>query len=761
MQTLDAPQLDLLEQPEYRVEGPLKVTGSARYTADVQMPGMLWLAYARSDRPHARILSVDVSAARQVPGVHAVLIGDDIGDVRLGRRLLDWPALARDRVRIIGDRIAAVAAETREAAEEAARLVRVAYEDLPLVTLENALAADAPILHPDIDTYKFLGAKRPQTPHPNVHGYSLVQKSETGEKLEDVFASADRVFEHTFSTSREFQGFLEPRACVVWIDEEQRLRIINTNKSPAAVRQQLAAALDMPESQIVIDSTFIGGDFGGKGLSIDEFTCYFLARATGRPIKAVMSYVDELQASNSRHSAIIKLRTAVSRDGKFLAHQSEALIDGGAYAAGKVGPTLVVPVHNTLTAYHVPVTRLEARAVYTNSIPGGSMRAPGDPQSMFASECHVDMIAREMGMDPIELRRRNALRDGEPSVTGERVHQARAIEVLDALERESNWTTPLPPGHGRGIALGVRHIGAGATSVVMRLLPGGEVEVITGVADQGGGVYTVLRRVAAAVMSVDPRRIVIRHSDTSGPAPDPGVGGQRTTHVLGRAAQAGAVEMKSRLEELAAEAMGWPAGEVRLEGDRFVAGEHSAPFVEVAEQIAKGPAVEVQGAYDGQHKPGEPGDFEFAGYVVQSEVDRETGAVRVEDVLLVADVGTIINPLAHQGQLEGGLMFGIGAALMEDLSIQDGRITTPSLGEYKVPCAMDTPPFRTVLLRDPTGPGPLGAKAAGELTNTSVAPAVANSVAAACGARVTHMPLTAERILEALAMRKRTESEGR
>lgn len=748
--TAVADPVEALQEPEYRVEGPLKVTGSARYTADVRMPGMLHLAYTRSDRPHARILSVDVSAARQAPGVHAVLTADDIGDVCVGRRLLDWPALAKDRVRIIGDRIAAVAADTREQAEYAASLVLVEYEDLPLVTVENALADNAPILHPDVDSYKFLGARRPQTPHPNIHGYSLVQKSETGESLEDVFQRADHVFEHTFSTAREFQGFIEPRACVVWIDEEDRVRIINTNKSPAAVRQQLAAALELPESQIIIDASFIGGDFGGKGLSIDEFTCYFLARATGRPIKAVMSYLDELQASNSRHSAIMTLRTAVSADGKFLAHACEAIIDGGAYAAGKVGPTLIVPAHNTLSGYHVPVTRLEAKAVYTNSIPGGSMRAPGDPQSMFAGECHVDMIAQALGIDPIELRRRNALQDNEPSVTGERVHRSRAIQVLDALERESNWSSPLPPGTGRGVALGVRHIGPGETSILMRLLPGGEVEVLTGVADQGGGAHTVLRRVAAAVMSVNPRRVVIRHVDTSGPAPDPGVGGQRITHVIGRAAQAGATEMKARLEELAAEAMGWPAGEVRLEQDRFVAGDTAATFEEVAEQIAKGPPVEVQGAYNGNHKPGEPGEFEFAGYVVTVSVDRETGSVHVDDVLLVADVGTIVNPVAHQGQLEGGLMFGIGAALMEDLSVQDGRITTPTLGEYKLPCALDTPRFRTVLLHDPTGPGPLGAKAAGELTNTSVAPAVANAVAAACGARVTQIPLTAERILEAL-----------
>ncbi|HEY3059087.1 MAG TPA: xanthine dehydrogenase family protein molybdopterin-binding subunit [Chloroflexota bacterium] len=750
MTTTTMVEPDPFGEPEYRVEGPLKVTGAARYTADVSLPGMLWLAYNRSPRPHARIVSVDTTAARNVPGVHAVLTGKDIGSARIGRRLLDWPVLATERVRMVGDRVAAVAAETKDAAEAAARLVEVDYEDLPGVfSPQDAIADDAPMLHPDSASYTFLGPKRPTTSHPNVHGYGLIEKSETGEKIDDVFARADHVFEHTFTTAREFQGFIEPRACVVWIDEQQRMRVICTNKSPAALRQQLAAALQLPEAQIVIESTFIGGDFGGKGLSIDEFTCYFLARATGRPIKAVMQYVDELQASNSRHSAVLTLRTAVNSDGRFLAHQSDVLIDGGAYAAGKVGPTLVIPAHNTLSAYHVPVTRLEARAVYTNSIPGGSMRAPGDPQSMFASESHVDLIASALGIDPIEIRRRNALHDGDPSVTGERVHRARAAEVLDALERESHWHSALPPGRGRGVALGVRHIGAGGTSVIMRLGARGQVEVLTGVADQGGGAYTVLRRVAAVVLSVDPRRVAIVHCDTSGEAPDPGVGGQRVTHVLGRAAQAGAGELKSRLEDLAAEAMGWPAGQVRIEHDRFVHPDGSAAFDEVADQIARTGPVEVLGEYDGTHKPGEPGDYEFAGYVVEAEVDRETGAVIIHDVLLAADVGTIINPIAHQGQLEGGLMFGVGAALMEELTTQDGQITTVTLGDYKLPCALDTPPFRTVLLRDPTGPGPLGAKAAGELTNTSVAPAVANAVAA-CGARVTHMPLTAERVLQAL-----------
>src|SRR5829696_917327 len=608
MVLVDAPR-EMLARPEYRVEGPLKVTGAARYTADVRLPGMLWMAYTRSPMPHARVVSIDTSAARAVPGVHAVLTGADIGFVGVGRQLQDWPALAIERVRMIGDRVAAVAAESKAAADEAARLVEVEYEDLPLVTLENALDPDAPILHPDPDTYTFLGPKRPQTPHPNVHGHAISQKSETGESLDDVFARAEHVFEHTFTVAREFQGFLEPRACVVWIDEHDRVHVINTNKAPAQFRRQLAAGLGIPADRIVVDTTFIGGDFGGKGLSIEEYACYFLARATGRPIKASMSYVDEMQASNARHPAILKLRTAVDRDGTFLAHQSDVVIDGGAYAGGKAGAALIVPAHQTLVAYRIPVTRLEVRAVYTNSIPGGSMRAPGDPQSMFAGECHVDMIADALGIDPIELRRRNAVRDGDRSVTGEVFRRARAIEVLDVLERESDWHGTPPAGRGRGVALGVRHIGAGATSVQVRLGEDGTVEVVTGVVDQGVGTYTVLHRVATAVLSVDPKRIVVRHCDTDGPAPDPGVGGQRVTHVLGRAAQAGATELKVRLEDLAAEAMGWPAGEVRLEGDRFVAGEEPAAFEEVAAIILRGAPVECTGDYDGTHASGEPGDF--------------------------------------------------------------------------------------------------------------------------------------------------------
>jgi CO/xanthine dehydrogenase Mo-binding subunit len=289
---------------------------------------------------------------------------------------------------------------------------------------------------------------------------------------------------------------------------------------------------------------------------------------------------------------------------------------------------------------------------------------------------------------------------------------------------------------------------------MLRLRPDGRIEVLTGTTDQGAGAYTMASRVAAAVLSVDPRRVVVTHTDTDGPARGVFIGGSRVTHLLGRAVQDGAEQLKVRLEELAAEAMGWRADEVRLCGDRFVAGADEAPFDVVAERIARGAAVETIGSHNKPHTPDEPGHYQAVGYIVEVEVDPETGAVRVLDVLLAADVGTIINPVAHQGQVDGALLFGFGQAFMEDLSVQDGQVAVGTLGDYKLPCVMDIPPFRTVLLQEPTGPGPLGAKAAGELTNTAFPPAVANAIAAACGARLQELPVTSERVLAALETAK-------
>ncbi len=742
-----------LAEPEERVEGPFKVTGQARYAADVRIPGMLWAGFLTSPHPSARIVSVDTAAARAVPGVHAVLTGTDVAGARFGRRLMDWPVLAWDRVRFVGDRVAAVAAETREAAEEALKLIEVEYEELPAVRdAEAALAPDAPLVHLDASDYVYLGGARPAVPHPNLQGYQLITKGEAD--IERAFAAAARVFEHTFTTPRQHQGYIEPHACAVWIDEVGLVHVVTTNKSPFSLRQQLSKATGVPGEKIVVDAPFIGGDFGGKGLSLDEFACYFLARATGRPIKSVMSYADELQGTNPRHATTIHLRTGVDAEGHFVAHEATVTFDGGAYAAGKPGLSLI-PAGGTATlpAYSIPNTRLELRTAYTNNVPGGHMRAPGEVQALFAGESHVDMIARELGIDPLELRLRNAIRPGELSIANDRIREHRAVEVLETLKRESRWgEQPLPADVGRGIALGVRHVGGGKTSVVLRLLPDARVEVLSAVPDQGSGTRTLVQRVVAAVLSIPRDRIVVTYGNTAEAPQDPGSGGSRVTHIVGQAALVGAETLKSRLQDLAAEVLGWPTGTVALEGGEFVSGEgERATFEDVARRIAAGPAVEVRGDYDGSgHGPDEAGDFNFVAYMIEAAVDRETGEISLRDALLVADVGTVLNPVAHQGQLDGGFVYGLGGALMEELPVEDGRVTTPSLADYKLPTQRDVPPLRTVLLPTAVGPGPFGSKMAGEVSNSGVAPAIANAVAAAVGARVTSLPITAEKVLEAL-----------
>ncbi len=759
MASLLTPQVEeLLREPEYRVEGPLKVSGRARYSADVQLPGTLWAKFAVSPYPHARILNIDKSAALKVPGVHTILTGQDIGLHRFGRFLYDWPVLAYERVLYIGERVAAVAAETREAAEEAARLIEVEYEELPAVLdAEEALEEGAPILHPEPEGYFYVGGTRPPRPHLNLQGYLEARKGEGD--IERVFERAYRVFEDVYVGPRQHQGYIEPHACVVWQERDGTMRVRSTNKAPFSLRQQLSIASGVDESKIVVDSSFIGGDFGGKGHSIDEFPCFFLARATGRPIKSVMSYADELTNTSPRHPARIYLRTAVDRDGRLLAHQQRAYFNGGAYGGAKPmpGPNIAA-AFTPLEAYNVQHTDLKTYTVYTNTTPSGHMRAPGSTIADFAGEGHIDNIARELGIDPLEFRLMNVTRAGDVSTTGHPVKHSRAAELLETLRRETKWDeTKLPPNHGRGVVIRHHGIGQGKTAIQLKLLPDGKVEALYGTPDQGSGSATMVRRVAAAILSVEPERIVVRYGNT-GEAPwDAGAGSSRVTHIVGQATIGAATSLKRQLEELAAEVMGWPAGQVTLENGRFaVQGGESASFEEVTARIVRGSEVTANGQFDSAVGRDErPDGVSHYGYVINVEVDPATGAVKILDATLAVDPGTVINPIAYQGQLDGGFVYGLGNGIMEEMDVEDGRITTASLGEYKLPTQMDIPPLRTILLPPEDGPGPFGAKSIGETNNSAVAAAIANAVHDAVGVRIRELPITAERVFQALQEKSR------
>jgi len=753
--TLESPRIgspaDRFRNDEFRVDGTIKTSGQAKYTADFALPEMLWADFVAGTFAHAKIVSIDTSAARAMSGVHAVLTGRDIGERYFGRRLCDWPVLAIDRVRFIGEFVAAVAAETPQIAAAAAAAITVEYEELPgLFDTEAALLPDAVVLHEHPEKYTFMFPQRPQHSHPNIQGYG---KGTIGD-VETGFKQADRIFEHTFTTPRYHGGYLEPRATLVWIDDTGIVNVISTNKSPFGLREQLAVTTGVPAEKIVVHPSYIGGDFGAKGLSVEEFPCYYLAAATGRPVKFVRNYLDDIRSTAVRHAAKISVRTGVTSAGKIVALQVNVLFDGGAYAAGKVIPNILPGGHPKIP-YAIPNQSVERTAVYTNSIPGGFLRAPGDIQSHFATESAMDAVAGELGIDPLEFRLLNCARDGDLDIDGHPFLGARGTEVLDALKRESGWGTPLGAGRGRGIAFSVRHIGAGKSSLNLVLKPSGNLEVHTGTTEQGMGVFTLLNRIVAIDLGIDFDRVRVARGGTDAVPVDPGVGASRTTNVLGGAVLDATRQLRADLEEIACELAARPAGSMRMRGGVFVSADgkvHIAWDAAAAALVAARGSADVTytGTYDGQPHHGEPEYNNFNGYVVDVTVDRETGAFTIDDVTYCLDAGTIINPVAHRGQIDGGFVMGLGHAMTEELIVEQGRIMNLTFADYKLPCQKDMPPFHVHILESDRGPGPFGARAVGEVNVSAFGPALTNAVHAACGVRLTQLPVTAERIYSAL-----------
>jgi putative selenate reductase molybdopterin-binding subunit len=529
------------------------------------------------------------------------------------------------------------------------------------------------------------------------------------------FREAARVFEHTFTTPRAHQGYLEPRACVVHIDEQHRIQVWACNKTPFRLKEQLAHAVQVPAERIRINPVPIGGDFGGKGFSTDAPLAYHLARATGRPVKIVMSYAEELMAGCPRHPAVITLRTGVDAEGRMVARTARAVFDGGAYAAFKPRPSVDLHGgHQAAGVYRIPHLEVESVCVYTNNVPGGHARSPGEPQMIFAVESHTDMIAHALGVDPAEFRRRNLIRDGERLGTGHRVERVKARETLENALEASGWGAPRRPGVGRGLAMSQRFAGLGDASARLRREVDGTFCLTTAILDTGTGAHTVFRQIAAEVLGIALDRVVVVIGDTDAFPNDAGVGGSRVTRVAGQAVYQAAVAMREAL------AGGGPAPTRPLETEvRFTADS-------------------VEGVTS------------FCAQVAEVEVDRETGRVTVLRMVTVHDTGRVLNPIGHQGQIEGGLVQGFGLAMMEELPAEDGRISTLSLGDYKIPVTKDAPPLTTVVLEDAAGPGPFEAKAIGEMSISPAAPAIANAVFDACGVRITELPLTAEKVLAGL-----------
>ncbi|HWP57721.1 MAG TPA: xanthine dehydrogenase family protein molybdopterin-binding subunit [Candidatus Acidoferrales bacterium] len=739
----------VIGQPVPRVEVAGKVTGEARYTADVCLPGTLWAKVLRSPYPHARIVRIDTARAARAPGVRAVLTGADVRGILIGRRYRDVPVLAQERVRFVGERVAAVAAEDAEAAQEALALIDVAYEELPAVfDPEEALQEGAPILHPDVNSYP--GLPKPLAAPSNLFSHDVWERGD----LREGFSQADLVVENTFTVSRQHQAFLEPHCCLVWIDEQERVQVWSPNKVPHGLKQSLAVALGIAKETIRVNPVTIGADFGGKGCPLDEPLCYMLALRTGRPVKMVMEYQEEFIAGAPRHKAIVHMKTGVKRDGTIVAHEMEAILDSGAYGGLRPSASLGGIAHAG-GCYRSPNARIVVKRVYTNNIPGGQMRAPGEPQGFFAAESQMDCVARALGMDPVEFRLKNLIEDGDKTMTGAHYRDIRAKETLSAAVKAAGYGKPKPPNVGRGVAMGYRAPGSGSTSVVLTLSPDGSVVLQTSVFEQGTGTYTTLRQVVAEELSLDPGEVQVKVLDTDSGVPfDTGIGGSRGTRVAAGAAFRAVTEVKEELSNLAETLLGWRKEETAVAGHHLVhkKSRRRHRWDELLKRAGRPLTKEVVNR-DNEHAP----VTAFAAQVAEVAVDPETGEVTLRRFTTAHDTGIIINPVGHQGQIDGGVVQGVGYALMEQVRVEDGRVTTTNFGDYKIPTARDIPELATILLKSETGVGPYKTKGIGENPVAPVAAAIANAVEDAVGVRIRDLPITAEKIYQALKKAKRPE----
>ena len=740
--------------PIPRLEGPDKVSGRTIYAADVNLPGTLWGKILRSPHPHARIRRIDVSRARQVPSVRAVITGPQISGHLIGKQIRDMPVLCWEVVRFVGDRVAAVAADTQEAAEEAVGLIDVDYEELPAVfdPLE-AMQPSAPRLHEDVAAYE--GAPKDLLAL-DVHN-GLTRLAWHKGDVEQGFREADLVLEHTFRIPGRHQGYLEPHAGVVAIDPDSRIQVWASVKNPFGVRSQMAKALGLSEDRIRVNVVNVGGEFGGKGDGIDLPIAYFLARESGRPVKIVMNYAEELTASNPAHPTVITIRSGVKPDGRIVARSLRAVHASGAYGALKANSSLAT-WHYAGGQYRVDNACLEFLQIYTNTVPGGYYRSPGAVATAFAIDSHTDIIAEELGMDPAEFRLRNFIGEGEEDAVGHRLRDVRFREVLQAALRAADWKKPKRLNCGRGIALSGRHISGGDTGVILTAEPDGTFTVLSPTIDQGSGTHTILRQLVAEQMKVPIEEVRVLIGDTDTTPRDSGVRASRVTYVAGNAVMQACGKLREQLLRHAARRLECGADEIEFDDGKFWLRQDPGQQITLRRVVTQASEPMTVSVYEDYPYPE---DISYiCAQVAEVEVEPETGAVQVHRIVSAHDVGTIINPISHQGQIDGATIMGMGQGVMEELVMENGRITNASLGDYKLPTAADIPELKTVLVKSGGGVGPLDSKPIGEFANNGPPAAIANAVADAVGVRLFELPITAEKIYRSLKERKLAKRNG-
>ncbi len=732
-----------------------KVSGRTMYGHDMKLPRMLYGKILRSEHAHARVLNIDTSQAERLPGVRAIITAEDIPEIKIGWAR-DHPVLKSGKVRSFRDEIAAVAAVDEDIAEEALELIQVQYEELPAVfDPEEAMKPGAPIIH----------EKAPN----NIQ--EMMRQSYSHGDVQQGFAEADVVIEDRFRLPFVTHCCMGTCFCLASFGPSGDLTVWNSTQMPFLFQRDLSMALGIPATKVRVIKAAIGGGFGSK-LDMYPFEpiCVLLAQKTGCPVRITFTREEEFIASPTRQPVICDIKSGAKKDGTLVARQVRMILDNGAYSSwGSTTPLVMMQTISSL--YRVPNVKYDVTVVYTNNPYSGAMRGYGNPQATFVVESHMDMLAHELGMDPMDCRLKNANRPGDVTGQGVKITTCGLSECIEKAAQSVGWREKRARLGNRGVGMAsMIHVGGGARiypsdgcGSTVKVDDFGKVTLITGSTDMGQGSDTVLAQIVAEELGVPVENVTVVNTDTDITPWDVGAHASRTTFIAGNSARLAAADAKRQILEVAAQNLGEKVENLEMkDGKVFLKGEPEEwiPFAKMVRSKhfrADGDLILARGWYE---PPTERQDKEFRGNIsatygfatqaVEVEVDAKTGEVTVLKIAAAHDVGRAINPMAVEGQIHGGVSMGLGYALYEELVVEEGKVLNPNFADYALPTVLDMPPIEPIIIETDDPAGPFGAKGMAEPACIPTAPAIANAVYDAVGVRIRDLPITPEKVLRAL-----------
>jgi CO/xanthine dehydrogenase Mo-binding subunit len=762
--------LNIAGSNQLRVDGEEKVTGKAVYTGDIELVGMAYGKIVRSPFPHAKVVKIDARKAERLPGVITVLTREDLtGLDSFGATYKDQPIVAVEKVRYVGDPVAAVVGVDEATAEEASNLIEVEYEELPAATsIEEALAPIAPLVHETSATRGELHGYHYQAPEKfkgtNIcyhFGYSR------GDIVEG-FKKADYIFEDTFTFPRVQHYSMEPHTTVAHV-EGDRITLWASTQDPFTLREHLAKVFHVPLHKVRIIVPWVGGGYGGKLSVKTEPLAAALSWKARRPVKVTLS-VEESFKTVTRHPARFRVKTGVTRNGRLIARECEIYMDTGAYA--DAGPRVTQKAgYRALGPYRIPHVKTDACTVYTNTVPAGAFRGFGTLQVTWAYEAQMDIIAEKLGIDALDFRLKNLLKKGEEYTPGDTPVDCDLKEGLIRAAKAIGWKRrKTKPNRGKGLSCCMKDGGGTykVASAAVKMNSDGGVVLLTGTVEVGQGARTALSQVVAEELGTSLDQVIVAQLDTDVTPYDSATNASSSTVVMGLCAQRAAQDLKRQLLREAAKALKDQASRLTLKNGKIYNRKGQAISIEelMSKRFgAKAGEMVGRGSYQDKKSKravlGSPTTFwEISWGGVEVDVDPDTGTIKVLKYCSIADVGQAIHPLQCIGQDEGSVMFAIGHTLLEEMIYKDGQLMNPNLIDYRVPNFCDLPKeFETILMENCNGPGPYGSKGMGEGGLLPVASAIANAVYNAVGVRIYDLPLTPEKVWRAMKAVEKSPQE--